>query len=319
MNKEELIEKMKQNGWQISFENVYSFFKIEMENLNTRIIFRCGENHYTYKIAIQVEGKEEINEEVFHSVLQFFRNDKPVIFMFYGKGMTESWQECLERLFEKATYEKITANRTQFEATFLVGEEYTSYVSDSSKNVISGYLSYFSTLEESLQKHNYNELFFDFYKQFNAIFFVNIDYFLCQMKLSIINNQFQLRIFKSKKCIKKWDIEKKEEIERYLQMYIDEIKQKQRVRNLFDTPTLFFDKYCVLNNIIDHFKEEIYSVLQTQYTSKEIERISAEFCKTKENQKRKVGNNNNFTCYFDEKEIVINRKEKTVKLIEKLV
>ena len=319
MNKDELTEKMKEKGWQISFENVYSFFKIEIQNLHTRIIFRCGENDYSYRIAIQVEGKKEINQDVFESVLAFFRNDKPVIFMFYAKAMSENWQECLEQLFEQATYEKITTNKKQFEATFQVGEEYIVYVTEESKKLINEYLNYFSKVEEVLNENNQNELFFDFYQLDHAEFFVNIDYFLCNIKLSIIHNQFELRIFKSKKCIKKWHITKKEEFKKYLQIYINETKQKQRVRNLFDTPTHFFDKYCVLNEIIDHFKEEIYQVLLTQYDTKEIERISAEFCKTKEKQKRKVGSKNHYTCYFDEKEIVVNRKEKTVKLVKKCV
>ena len=317
MKKEELVQKMKQNGWDVTFENRYGIFKIKIKRKNSILEFSCYKIHYAYRISIHAEGEEKIKEEDFCAILEFLKKDKPILFTIYEAGISYKWERIIREYLKKEMYEKVDLYKDGLNEILNIPKEYTLYMTKDSIKKIDILRDYYLTLEEVFNKNYSNELFFDFDKRNDYVdFFVNINYFLCTIKLSIVDNLLELNIFKMNTFVKKWIITKKEDVELYVQSFIDEIKQKQRVRNLFETSTYFFDKYCILNGIINDDKEEIYDALRAYYIPKEIEQISVTFYKAKEKRNRIFDKNNNYICFFDEKVIVVSREEKTVTIVE---
>ena len=322
MKKEELVQKFKQNGWDVTFENKYGIFKIKIENTNTILKFNCYTTHYAYRIAINVKGEEEIKEEDFCSIVHFLKKDKPILFEIYEDGMSDKWEKIIRECLEKQMYEKVDFYKEKLNEMLNIREEYTLYITNDSIKKMNQYKNYYLAIEEILKENYDKKLLFDYKKDNQYVnFFVNINYFLCTIKLTIVNGSIELYIVNSEHYIKekvlmKWSITKKEDIEMNLRRYIDEIGQKQRIRNIFNTSTYFFEKYCALNAIIDDDSSEIYDALRVHYVPNEIEKISAIFCKTKE-KKDRIFDNNNYFYFFDEKGILVNRQERTVTIIEK--
>jgi hypothetical protein len=125
------------------------------------------------------------------------------------------------------------------------------------------------------------------------------------LKLSITKEDVNTAI------LKEWDIHKKEDIGKYLQGYIEQTEKKQRIRNIYDMPTYFFEEYCAEYSV---YVRDARKELLRYYTLKELEEISISICKDK-NKRKTIQKEDKKISFFDDKVIFIDMEKSELKVI----
>jgi len=324
MNKEQLIETLNLKGWSVECERNYAWFRIKIEKEINMFEFGLFETDFDYKLLIRNIGKDMIEETEFQIILQFFqqkKEDKPLLLILPSNSLNMTREYAIETYIKNKNYKKMNVDDQMVEA-LKVTEHVCLYAKDETIKQMKQFTVIFTALKNLLQT-NYNQtLFFDYNendlaRRKSLEFFVNINYCVVSVKITIEENIIFLSLYKEGIVKEKWEIKQEQDVQTYLQSYIDKVEQNQRVRNLFQTHTYFFDKYCALNGVISFFSRRMYETLLTTYDSKEIERIAALHCKEKEPKKR-IENNMKYICFFDQKALLVSRTELTVTFIEDL-
>lgn len=322
MNQEQLIETLNRKGWSVESERNYAWFKLKIKKKMNVLEFAVFGTDFDYKLLIRSIESSIIEEDEFQLLFDFFqkeKEDKPFLLILPAPQMNVAKEERIESYIKRQGYKKIDADDQILEA--LKATTYGQlYAQRDAVKVIEKYAAIRISLKKVLQTNYEKTLFFDYNendleKRKREEFFLNIHHYLANVRLTIETNNIFLSVYEKGIFKEKWEIKHEQEVQMYLQGYINQVEEKQRVRNLFQTHTYFFDKYCALNGVISFFSKYIYDVLLTKYNAKEIERLAALHCKEKK-RKERITNNMKYICFFDQKVIMVDRTDLTIKLIE---
>lgn len=325
MNKDELIEKLQKNGWNVEIEHNKNTVSCTLKADRTKIHFYTFPLSYAEKIYAHVIGEKMILEEDFISIIEYLKVEiehNSLLIKLETKNSTENVRKTLVNYLQKNGYELVDLSKKR--RKLIIGKN-TVYATKESMNEIDHYNEFYLALRDVLYETYHSNVLFDYRDDTLGLrdgirYFVNIHFHKCIMLLKRNNDTLELSILDDsyKKTIEKWKITKKEEIKTFIQSYINKTEQKQRVKALFETPPdYFFEQYCILNRISSEYeyKRKIHDALLTQYSPMEIEYLCAKYCKDSE-RKTKIYKKGTYFFFFDGKTIVLNREEKTVKIVE---
>jgi len=326
MNKEELEKKLTKNGWNeiIEKDNGRMGYSLHIGSKNSDVFFRSYSRVFANGISINAKGRKKIKKDDFFSIINYLkekRTGKPFIFNMRKENMTNSWNDLLESYFEKEKYRNLHTLNSEIKQMIYMGskskEKY--YTTKEDLKEIEDYAYYLLEIEKVAKEHETEALFFYSYEKeyvrTSDHFFFSIEDYQCFISLKIENKLLKLCVKKDSSprgLLKEWAIDKKEDIKKYLQEYMDQIEKKQRVRNLYQMSNFFFKHYCVKNDIFEF--ENVRDELLQYYTTKEMEEISINFLKDKK-RKEVIKNAVEELCFFDDKAIHFSYKTGELKLI----
>lgn len=296
----------------LSFQRLYS--KMECNFL---------EKDYGLQIEMRAQGKK-IKEEEMMAFFHFFQSktkDRSFIFHMKHPELNVEWFTVVKTCLNKIGMKEITIDETP--AAKLV-KAYstirTVYGSPETIKKLELFQQYLEKINEVVEKNNENKVLFygsqnDLSMRHPDKIVINNLYHFSVIGLIREKNNFLLTVFDyhNKEIKKQWTIEQGEQIEEYLQLYIDKTEKKQRVRTLFEKHTYYFDLYCVENGIRKDISEHLYTTLLSYFDEKEIENISANFIKNRQDKKEKK---DCYLYFFDTKVISIHKQSKEITILE---
>jgi len=331
MKKEELIKNVEKKGWKMETDHQRSLYRLNVWNIRTTILVRGFETHYGYKMMISGEGEEKIDPQVFQTILTFLheeQKEKAIIFGVARNASNEKWKNVIKKELENQEYQQIDFKNKEMNKILSKDKYVSFYITKNDQKEIDRYISYHMEINHILQTNHHEKVLFDYnsdmFKGSSGLtLFMNISYDASLLELIMDKQKIKVRIlapgfYRTGKVIKEKEIENKKEIKSFLQEFIDQKEQTQRVRTLFETNTYFFERYCNINKIFDFpcSNEELYNALLVHYDAKQIEYIAAKMYKDKEKKQRFV-NRFEMLCHFDDKGIVIKKRTGNIKILSK--
>lgn len=330
MKKEEFIEKLRKKKWKMETDYQHSMYRLNVWNHEAMFLVRGFETHYGYKMMISGEGIGEINTEVFQDMLTFLceeQKEKAILFGITTNKSNEKWQSLIKKELENQEYQKIDFKDKEKNAVIAKDNYVSFYATIDDRKEVEQYVSYYMEINRVLQINHDKKLLFDYNNDMfkgskGTAFFMIISYDGSLIELTMDKQKTHVKIvapefYRNGEIIKEKEVTKKEDIESFLQEFIDQKEKTQRVRTLFKTSTYFFERYCNKNKIFNFpcSNEELYSELLAHYDAKQIEYISAQMYKNKEGKKRLVNRFEMF-CHFDDKGIVIKKRTGKIQILE---
>lgn len=314
MNKNELEKRLERNGWkQVVEKNLRSIgYTLYLCSETSVINFKLKEENFAYMVYIYGTGRKKIKKEDFFCVIDFLkeqRMDKPFLIHVLKKVSTDAWINKLESHLKIENFHytnKLIEKVYQFIFISSFPKE-TYYQKEDEIQIIENYVSYVPEIEKVAKKHEKKTFFFysnekEYVDKVDNFFF-SIEDHHCFVSLKIKNKSLKLCIKKTEKdeeILKEWNIDKKEDIENYLEEYIKQTEKKQRIRTMYQVSTHFFEHFCVVNEIYEW--ENARDELLRYYTIKQLEEISINICKSK-NKTKKLENSREELTFFDDKAI----------------
>jgi len=282
------------------------------------------EKNFAYLVYIHGAGRKEIKKEDFSYVIDFLkekRMDKPFLIHILKKDMTDAWNNKLESHLKIGNFhytEKLIEKINRFMFISNPPKE-TYYQKEEEVQAIENYLSYTPEIKKVAKKHEKKTFFFcsnerEYVRSIDNFFF-SIEDHHCFVSLKIKNKSLKLCIKKTEndeETLKEWKIDKKEDIGKYLEEYIEQIEKIQRIRMMYRMSTWFFEHFCEINEIYEW--ENARDELLRYYTKKQLEEISINICKNK-NKIKKLENSREELTFFDDKAIHFHHQTGKLKVI----
>lgn len=332
MNKEKLEKKLQINGWIkiIEKENKRIDYLFKVHSENSGLFFRFHKRNFAYEVFINGGGGDKIiKKDDFFAIIDYLkeqRTDKPLVFIMRKNDIAQRWFDTLENYFELENYQTVNTLASEIKQMIYMGNvsKEICYTTQKEQKEIEHYGNYLLEIDNIGKKNEKNPLFFysggSKYLYEQKGFFFSIEDHQCIVSLKMKNDLLTLRITKmdsNRELLKEWKINKKEEIGEYLQEYIEKMEKKQRVRNIYQISTFFFEQYCSVNQIFEW--ENARDELLQYYTMKQLEEISINFLKN-ENRKERIKVGDEELCFFDDKaihfsyntgklKVIVNQKE----------
>jgi len=325
MKKEKLAKRLALNGWEITKESEkekgFIVYFLSVASKNTWITFECRMYSYAYIYQIFGKGRKKINKEDFFFIIEYLKEkkvDKPVVFEIEGQKMTNTWANVFENFFETKNYQKLSDVKNKFMRMIYLGIDCSQYTTEGDLKFLERYANYLPEIGEIAKEHEQKAFFFiekdSVFSEFLNDFFFSINDYQCVIGLEIKNKILKLCVIKEdldRKVVKEWDIYKKDEIRKYLQEYIEQTEENQRIRNMYGISLFFFKQYCEFNHISPYKKAQ--EELLRYYSEKEIELIAIKVWKCK-GDKRFVSHTSHLT-FFGNKAFYCNYENNELKVL----
>ena len=297
--------------------------RLYFQTLSSKMECIFLEKDYGHQIEMRAKGKRITEKDMMAFFLFFQSKTKDRLFIFYMKHpeLNVEWFAVVKTCLNKIGMKAITIDETP--AAKLVKAYSTVSNVYGSPEIIEKlelFQRYLEKINEVVEKNNKDKVLFygsqnDLSMRHPDKIVINNLYHLSVIGLIREKNNFLLTVFDyhNKEIKKQWTIEQGEQIEHYLQLYIDETEKKQRVRTLFEKHTFYFDQYCVENGIRKDTSDPLYAMLLSYYDEKEIEKIAAYFIKNKKDKREKK---DYYLYFFDTKTISVNKLSREITILE---
>jgi hypothetical protein len=325
---QEVIENLKNFGYEVTIketdeithlnlrtkEGEENFYLKEIEH---RILF------YKDKLMNAPIKKQAMNYLLDEIVKEVKRKNKS---FFIDKILVKHYEEVIK---EKEFYEIMNDEQLKRceKQLWKINQLYTHnhlYASISTVKELKKHVKIYDKIEKMLKERTQKEpLFYCIPSEAHAFDkHLCVDGFRVFIDFIARGNLFFVRIYdKTEKMIHQFSSTEEEEILHSFDEWIEKVEKQQRIKNIFEPSTFFFDEIMYSSNdfydkLNSSMTKRFYEVLKSMYTRKEIEELAARYLKG-DIPKFHCLNAHNYFFYFGDKGFIADQKNNEIYMVEK--